>query len=237
MSALVWNEALRQAEDMAASWYNTGSRGTEETVEDTATLALHVLTSAGFGMSYPFRHGSQKPSDGHEMNYRDSLAICLMNIITFAIVPKKFLTLRWIPSRLRTLGQAVKEFQCYMDELLAHERNSRRTMPDTGNLVSAMLEASEQSQLSVGKDAGSKLSLADNEIFGNIFAYSLAGHETTANTVAAALVLLAANPEYQQWLAEEIDSVCSTSNPETWAYDTIFPKLQRCLAVMVSRSL
>lgn len=223
---------------MASSWYRMGSQGTKVTVEDTASLALHVLTSAGFGMSYPFRHGSQKPSDGHEMTYRDSLAICLENIITFAIVPKKFLTLRWLPSRLRTLGQAVKEFQCYMDELLAHERNSRRTTPGTGNLVSAMLEASEESQLSAGKDTGSKLSLADNEIFGNIFAYSLAGHETTANTVAAALVLLAANPQYQQWLAEEIDSACSpSSNPETWAYDKIFPRLQRCLAVMVSRSL
>ena len=212
-----------------------GSEGTKATVEDTATLALHVLTSAGFGMSYPFRHGSQKPSDGHEMTYRDSLAICLNNIITFAIIPKKFLTLRWLPSRLRTLGQAVKEFQCYMDELLAHERNSRRTTPGAENLVSVMLEA--ESQLSVGKKTGSKLSLADNEIFGNIFAYSFAGHETTANAVATALVLLAANPQYQQWLAEEIDSVCSTSsNPETWAYDTNFPRLQRCLAVMVSRS-
>lgn len=223
---------------MSSSWYRMGSRGTRTLVEDTATLTLHVLTSAGFGMSYPFSHGSQKPSDGHEMTYRHSLAICLSNIITFAIVPKKLLTLRWLPSRLRTLGQAVKEFQCYMDELLAHERTSRRTMPGNRNLVSAMLEASEESQLSVGKDTGSKLSLADNEIFGNIFAYSLAGHETTANTVAAALVLLAANPGYQQWLAEEIDSVCSTSsNPETWGYDTTFPKLQRCLAVMVSRFL
>ena len=220
---------------MASSWYRMGSEGTKATVEDTATLALHVLTSAGFGMSYPFRHGSQKPSDGHEMTYRDSLAICLNNIITFAIIPKKCLTLRWLPSRLRTLGQAVKEFQSYMDELLAHERNSRRTTPGTANLVSVMLEA--ESQLSEGKKTGSKLTLADNEIFGNIFAYSLAGYETTANTVATALVLLAANPQYQQWLAEEIDSVCSTSsNPETWAYDTTFPRLQRCLAVMVSRS-
>ena len=223
---------------MASSWYRMGPQGTKVTVEDTATLALHVLTSTSFGVSYPFRHGSQKPSDGHEMTYRDSLAICLKNIITFAIFPKKFLTLRWLPSRLRTVGQAVKEFQRYMDELLAHERNSRSTMSGTGNLVSAMLEASEESQQSVGKDTASKLSLADNEIFGNIFAFCLAGHETTANTVAAALVLLAANPEYQQWLAEEINSVCGTSsNPETWAYDKIFPKLQRCLAVMVSRSL
>ncbi|KAL8796096.1 MAG: hypothetical protein Q9195_001428 [Heterodermia aff. obscurata] len=233
VSALVWDEALRQAQDMAFSWYGMGAKGTRAIMEDTATLSLHVLTSAGFGKSYPFCHGSQKPSDGHEMTYRDSLAICLNNIITFAIVPKKFLTLRWLPSRLRTLGQAVKEFQCYMDELLANERKSHRTTPGSKNLVSAMLEASEESQLSAGKDTVSKLSLADNEIFGNIFAYSLAGHETTANTVAAALVLLAAKPEYQQWMAEEIDNVCSTSsNPETWAYDTTFPKLQRCLAVM-----
>lgn len=88
--------------------------------------------------------------------------------------------------------------------------------------VSAMLRASEESQPSISKAARSKLSLADNEVFGNIFAYSLAGHETTANTVAIALVLLAAYPEYQQWLTEEIVSVCRKSR--SWAYETIFPQ-------------
>lgn len=223
---------------MASWWFQKGSEGTKETVEDTATLALHVLTSAGFGMSFPFHHDAQTSTAGHKMTYRDSLSTCLKNIITFAIIPKKILRLKWLPSKLRTLGQAMQEFQRYMHETLAHERElvSGRTA-GSGNLVSAMLKASEESQQSGNKDAGSKVSLTDDEVFGNIFAYSLAGHETTANTVAIALVLLASHPNYQRWLAEEIGNVCSdSSQPETWDYDTIFPRLHRCLAVMVSRS-
>ena len=224
---------------MASSWARKGSKGTDETVEDTATLALHVLTSAGFGMSYPFRHATQTPTDGHKMTYRDSLSICLKNIVTFAILPKKVLRLQWLPSKLGILGQGMQEFERYMQETLTHERElvSGRAV-GSGNLVSAMLKASEESQQSGGKDAGLKISLTDDEVFGNIFAYSLAGHETTANTIAIALVLLASYPKYQGWLAEEIGNVCSdSSQPETWDYDTVFPRLQSCLAVMVSRSI
>lgn len=223
---------------MASSWHREGSKGTTATVDDTATLALHVLTSAGFGMSYPFDHDRHKPPDGHAMTYRDSLSLCLKNIITFAILPKQYLTKKWLPSKLRTLGQAVQEFQRYMEETLAHEKaliSDRK--PGSGNLISAMLRVSEESRLPGEKDAVSKLGLADEEIFGNIFAYSLAGLETTANTVATALVLLAANPKYQQWVAEEIDGVVGgISTSQVWDYDVTFPQLQRCLAVMVSRS-
>lgn len=67
----------------------------------------------------------------------------------------------------------------------------------------------------------------------NIFAYNLAGHETTANTVAYALVLLAAHPQYQDWVREEIMQVQDTLAGD---YNSIFPRLQRCLAVMVSQS-
>ena len=182
---------------MASSWLREGAEGTRETVDDTAILALHVLTGAGFGISYPFDHEAQRPSDGHTMTYRDSLSLCLKNIITFAILPKRVLMLRWAPRKLRVLGQAVQEFQRYMEEMLAHERAlmSNRTS-GTGNLVSALLRASEEMKQAGGEDASSRLGLTDEEIFGNIFIYSLAGHESTANTVASALVLLAAYPRY-----------------------------------------
>ena len=76
--------------------------------------------------------------------------------------------------------------------------------------------------------------LTDEEIFGNIFAFNLAGHETTANTLATSLVLLAANPECQAWLVEEVQHVLGNSGGmEDWKYDECFPNLKRCLAVMV----
>ncbi|KAL8767212.1 MAG: hypothetical protein Q9209_006217 [Squamulea sp. 1 TL-2023] len=229
-SSLVWEEARRQARDMVSSWFQQGPQGTTEVVADTATLALHVLTCAGFGESYSFGEGVSKVAPGHEMTYRDSLSLCLSNIITFAIIPKRYLSLSFFPTKLRKLGQAVHEFQRYMEEMLARERKlGAKPNSETPNLMSALVRASDEDIQAKEIGQTSKLGLTDEEIFGNIFAYNLAGHETTANTVAYALVLLAAYPEYQDWVREEITRV---QDQAIGGYDSNFPRLQRCLAVM-----
>ncbi|KAL9599042.1 MAG: hypothetical protein Q9219_004076 [cf. Caloplaca sp. 3 TL-2023] len=233
ISSLVWDEAQRQARDMLSSWLARGMTGTRETVADTATLALHVLTCAGFGASYSFDKGVREIARGHEMTYRDSLSICLSNIITFAIVPKKFLELSFMPRRLNKLGMAVREFQGYMDEMLARERKADAQQSKTANLMSALVRASDDDRRSKGLGHGpSKLGLSDEEIFGNIFAYNLAGHETTANSVACALTLLAAHPEYQNWVREELQQARRAAAGASKEYEEMFPQLHRCLAVM-----
>jgi len=52
-----------------------------------------------------------------------------------------------------------------------------------------------------------KLKLADDELIGNIFGLLLAGHETTAHTLAATLGLLAVHEDIQDSVYEEIISV------------------------------
>ena len=225
ISGKVWAETTTQVGEMAKTWVAAGQNGTQEVARDTATVALHVLTAVGFGLMYPFRGGlSEVHSDKrHTMSYKEALQICLGNIITFSILSKKTLQSHWMPKRLRRVGQAAAEFQDYMNDLLRTE-----TMKQEGeaNLMSALIHAQD-----VGNDkAVSKSSFTADEIFGNIFAFNLAGHETTANTIAGAIVLLAAFPKYQQWLAEEIDDVAPSLN----SYENSFPRLQRCLAVMVS---
>ncbi|KAL8949084.1 MAG: hypothetical protein Q9222_004774 [Ikaeria aurantiellina] len=212
---------------MVSSWSQRGPSGTTDTVPDTATLALHVLTSAGFGATYSFNEGVRTVAPGHAMTYRDSLSLCLSNIITFAILPKQYLSLSFMPRKLKRLGQAAREFQQYMEEMLAQERNTEsKPKSGTPNLMSALVRASDEDTHSKEIGQSSKLGLDDAEIFGNIFAYNLAGHETTANTVAFALVLLAAHPQYQDWVREEIKSTKEQD------YESAFPRLQRCLAVM-----
>lgn len=225
---------------MALSWAEQGAEGTKETVEDTATLALHVLTSVGFGLSYPFHHGVRDLPDGHSMTYRDALSLCLRNIITFAILPKKLLSSSFLPKKLRTLGVATREFQKYMEEMLSHERAmAGKREQGSDNLMGSLVRASEEAQKSTEVNDSLHLGLTDEEIFGNIFVFNLAGHETTANTLAVSLVLLAANPECQEWLAEEVHRVLGddSAGSESWKYEESFPKLQRCLAVMVWPSL
>ena len=232
---MVWNEALGQAQEMVQLWANHGKNGTRETVADTALVALHVLTSVGFGLSYPFHGGVRSLPSGHIMTYRDALSLCLRNIIIFAIFPKRLLSISFLPKRLRALGVATQEFQKYMEEMLSHERSvAAKRDNSTTNLMSSLLRASDEAKQSEHEKGQATLGLTDNEIYGNIFAFNLAGHETTANTIAYALVLLAAHPEYQDWLAEEVHQVLGFQNrSEKWAYGEAFPKLQRCLAVMV----
>ncbi|KAL8917237.1 MAG: hypothetical protein Q9208_008076 [Pyrenodesmia sp. 3 TL-2023] len=135
-----------------------------------------------------------------------------------------------MPKKLQRLGQAVREFQQYMDEMLARERSSASTeQSGTPNLMSALVRASDEASQSKDLGQDSKRGLTDEEIFGNIFAYNLAGHETTANTVAFALVLLAAQPRYQDWVREEIREAQAATKGD---YESMFPRLQRCLAVM-----
>jgi cytochrome P450 len=44
---------------------------------------------------------------------------------------------------------------------------------------------------------------------GNLFIYNVAGDNTTAYTICYAIYMLAAQPDVQNWLGEEIDSVFS----------------------------
>lgn len=232
-SSLVWKESLRQAQDMLTSWCEYGLKGVDTTVSDTMTLALHVLTSAGFGVSYTFKHGLASSPPGHTMSYRDSLAAILGNIVPVFLIPRRLYSLPFLPARLRHIGKAIGEFEAYMTEMVQKERSliSKRD-PGTDNLVSSLVRASDQA----GEHA-----LSDNEILGNIFIYNLAGHETTANTLAYTVMLLAINPRYQDWLHEELVHVLgphhlsAASGPaiEEWDYDKVFPQLTRCLATML----
>ena len=209
-----------------------------ETVPDTATIALHVLTSVGFGLSYPFHGGVRDLPAGHTMTYRDALALCLRNTFTFSIFSRKTLSRSFLPKKLRALGLAIKEFQTYMEEMLSRQQAvGEEHEHESINLMSALVRASEEARRTQDKSGSGRLGLTDDEIFGNIFAFNLAGHETTANTLAASLMLLAAHPECQEWLAEEIHQVLeSSTGTESWNYEAVFPKLQKCLAVMVSHA-
>lgn len=232
-SSVVWAEALRQAQDMLKSWTLDGVHGTFETVKDTETMTLHVLIHAASGASHSFDQGVQKLFKGHTMSYQESLSVCLHNIIAFNIIPKQYLSSKFLPREFRQVGQAVHEFESYMAEHLALERNQ-----DTGkhhgpvNLMGALVQASEDTNKSLSGKV-SKLGLTDREIFGNIFIYNLAGHETTGNAISMSLVLLAAHPHIQDWMAEEVHDVRNASlNTDTWEYEKAFPQFRRCLAVM-----
>ncbi|KAL9632197.1 MAG: hypothetical protein Q9164_005470 [Protoblastenia rupestris] len=226
-SGLVWKEAIRQAIDMQESWVDHSKDEVTSTNADTLTLALHVLTAAGFSQSYSFLSGPQTLPSGHKMSYRNALSGVLKNIVPIIVFNHEVLQKPYMPKSLQHVGQAVHEFKTYMTEMISRERQLiEKRDSDANNLISSLVRASEE-----GKAASN--SLDDQEIVGNLFIYNLAGHETTANTLAYAITLLSVNSVVQDWLHEEIVRVLGRdSTPDTWKYESNFPQLQRCLVTM-----
>ena len=116
--------------------------------------------------------------------------------------------------------------------------------PGSGSLVSNLVRASEarpevtggynEKTITAGRSNDLK-ALSVDEILGNIFVYNFAGHDTTATSLNYAVLLLVAHPEAQDWIAEELNFYLDNENSETWRYDAVFPKLKRCLAILVRR--
>lgn len=235
----MWSESLRQANDILQSWTSCGLDGAKYCAEDVRTLAINVLAFAGFQKSYPFM-GSQQ-ADTTTMTtpstYRNALAIILQNVLTLLVVPSQVFSLPFLPKKWAQVGWAKTAFKRYMLDQIADEKQLiLEGKPGSGTLVSNLVRASEESK-ALGKSSTGKghKPLSIDEILGNIFIFNFAGHDTTSISLAYAIFLLVAHPEVQEWISEEINFYLgSEPDPTKWQYETTFPKLQRCLAVLVS---
>lgn len=231
---LVWAESLAQTKDMLLAWTRYGQSGAQGTAQDTRTLSLDVLAATGFRKSYRFHSSTEPSSDANTArDYRESLKTVMDNSIFMMVAPPKLLSFPLVPEKWARIGQATNDFRLYMMDMFNEERRLlSEGKPGTGNLMTSLVRASDDRQKS-GSDGPQALTV--NEVLGNIFVINFAGHDTTANTLAYAVVLLAANPEVQDWVGEELETLLGDQSSETWNYELLFPRLKRCQAVLVSR--
>ncbi|MCJ1355077.1 MAG: hypothetical protein MMC33_005068 [Icmadophila ericetorum] len=231
-SALSWMESLAQAQAMSRIWLQKGSEGNRETAKDTATLAMNVLTAVAYGLPYPFHEESPKLTPGHTMTYKDAMATILGLYTMYLIIPISTMSSPWMPRFIQKLGLATKEFTTYNEEMFRNTRSSiLKGEPVVANLLSALVRASDNAHKTT--ISGRSQGLSEDEIYGNLFIYGLGGHETTANILTYTMCMMAAYPEWQEWVAEEIYHVTKDyPGPQAWKYEEIHPQLKRCLAVM-----
>lgn len=227
----VWHEALGQAKGMLDLWTDH-TRGTIQSAKDTRTLSLNVLAATGFRKSYEFSNSIQA-----DTSYRDALQTVLDNAILLMLVAPRFLRLPFMPSSWEKVGRAAAEFKTHMQIMLSEEtRLFEEGKAGSGTLMTSFVRAlgvHQKEEARTEKVQQVSKGLTVDEIFGNIFVINFAGHDTTANTLAFAMILLAAYPDIQEWVAEEVKKVADSSS-ETWAYEKVFEKLKRCRAVLVS---
>ncbi|KAH6670774.1 cytochrome P450 monooxygenase-like protein [Halenospora varia] len=233
-SGLVWCESMRQAVQMLQYWT---SHDKKSIPHDTARLALHVLTGAGFGMTYQFRGSLDVPGKGFRFTYRDALDIAMSDVILLMVVPKIVYSLPsgCLPEKLGKYKAAVDEFKRYLVDMVdAAKARAVLGEPAHPDLLNTLVQKSQEADQDLKSEAQGKNGLSDEEIYGNLFMFSFAGHETTANALAYSVYLFAAFPEMQEWVAEEVREVLAGQESiETLEYEVLFPRLKRCFAVML----
>ncbi|KAF8649590.1 hypothetical protein AX16_005681 [Volvariella volvacea WC 439] len=250
-NSLVWRESLSQAQGMLGKW-DTQMTGTHATVydfqEDVRSLTLNVISAAGFGVHLSFDKNTSKHevdsesvqdeffSDqyippGYQRNYRDALASLAHILIRVLIVTNIFSdkTLKKAPHFLRQYYEAKVDVGNYLHKLVSNERakvSNDAAHERRSNLLSMLIQEDDD-------DADKIKPFTDEEIIGNTFIFSIAGHETTAGTLHFALALLSLHPDKQAWLHRKIDEalVGQSDNPSEWPY-ALYDKLTGPLSVM-----
>ena len=229
----VWKESISQASSMIE--YQAKQDSINSIAADTRTISLHVMSGAIFGKSYPFRGASEKVSTDEASSYGKALKLILDCCILLFILGRHNLGSSWLPKSLRDLHQATLVFQGHMTEAFEVEKQNigqetRQKGRSDSNLMTALVRAAQDHDDEHSKQDG----LKEEEVYGNIFVFNFAGHDATANSLAIGICLLAARPTVQDWITEEINTVLGSTEPSASSYSSIFPRLPRCLAVVVS---
>ncbi|ORY68771.1 cytochrome P450 [Pseudomassariella vexata] len=248
-AALVFHESINQTQGLVSQWLGPDDKGnkTIKTIEhDTMALMLHIIGYIGFGLKllWPVeelppdidpklvKYSTLHPPAGHTMNFVDSLAKSLENIIILLIVP------RWILNRLpfkKTKEAAEAQNNCmgFMHEFLhdkiddVNQGNKEVGMDIMGQLV----------RTSYGEKAKGA-TLTDSEIIGNAFVMLVAGHETTANIMNFTLLELANNPPVQRALQKDLDNLFGDTDPQKWDYEScINPLMASLVAACMNETL
>jgi cytochrome P450 len=232
---LVWQQSLLQAQGMLEYWVE--KQPIDTLAQDTKVFTLNVLAAAIFNKVYPFE-ADAKPGSVTKDNpnaYRDSLGKILKYIIPIFVWGEKGLQAWWVPKSWKAAGAAVSTFRDYVAGLIQEEREMMlQGAQKNQHLVAALVRACENDALEHGRSpAGMRnMTLTEQEIISNLFVYAFAGNDTTAVALTSLLVHLAAFPETQEWIAEELQHYLVEDDASQWTYSTC-PKLKRCLAVVV----
>ncbi|KAK6858956.1 hypothetical protein PG995_004809 [Apiospora arundinis] len=247
ISTDVWKESTEQASSLIDALLSSQSSGpSTETVSGLRAVAINVLTRIAYGRHTPFALPSSSYVPSTDMSYIDAIALCTELLLAAAFIPSIVLNLPVMPQTLRRLGAALDRLPRLTRDMLDQER--RRDFPSAGagQMIAARSDSVPDTimrTLGKGSDVSSTSSgksyLTEDEIAGNLFIFTAAGFDTTSNTLGYAVTLLAAYPEWQNWVQAEIDTVLGSQQGVQWnevslpGYATAFPKLVRCLAVML----
>ena len=218
--------------------------------DDITRLTLNIFFGAGFGVHLPFKpshenttekanahnqfRDSATPPPGYNFTFRSVAEYIGSNLtsifLVVGILPK------WLSFILRpffrTPLKAYHNLGRYLHALITMSQEGES---DAHNLLTGLVRARREEQASVGIRLRYGAGLSDQEILGNLFMFTIAGHETSSTSLRFAFVLLAMRQDIQDWLYESIKEAVADEldDPAEWDYARLFPKLIAPLCVMV----
>jgi hypothetical protein len=210
--------------------------------EDVLELSLNVISDAGFGVKLPFKppiagaagdsnglfKDSNTPPAGYQFTFRGVMEY--MNRSMLSVFFANGVLPRWIPRGL--VPFLKKDFAAHEDLkkfLHALMEKAETAEDETHNLLERLVRSRREEQEVTNKR---NPWLSDSEVLGNVYIFSIAGHETTATTLRFALVLLAIHEDVQEILYKEIVEVLG-DRPYDSEYESAFPRLVTPLCIMV----
>ncbi|TFK72488.1 cytochrome P450 [Pluteus cervinus] len=200
----VWQETRNIYKDMIETegWSNVDTVSVSAVQNLTFKVALLVIGNCGFGFNF---HWSEPPTsaDG-TTSIQESLHTITDWYMLDIVLPKWFTKLP-VP-QFRRYRAAKNQLMNFMHAQIAGRRNMIQGGAQLRKDAFTIL-------VKANEDEEAKLRLGDDELVGNVFAMLLAGHETTAHTMAATLGLLAINQDIQDETYEEIVSVIGHRDP------------------------
>ncbi|KAJ4374838.1 hypothetical protein N0V83_001916 [Neocucurbitaria cava] len=243
---LVWKQSLTQAKGMLEYWTERSQEPIRSTADDTKVFTLNVLAAALFNKVYSFE-GHAERLEGRRVDdksyvYRASLSTILGSIIQIFILGEQGLKAWWTPKSWKAAAEAMATFRSYILDLMNEERSYlKQGNADHQHLVARLVYACEAEQ---GSDderldrpaddeiKSRKMNMTEEEIISNLFVYAFAGNDTTAIALTNLIIQLSANPQTQDWIAEELHHYLTSGDSESWSYDK-FNNLKRCGAVIM----
>lgn len=228
VSSLVWDEACSQANEMLDYFLEKPAGETNETIQGLRQIAIHVIGSAGYGQQTSWRSAmdASQPSDANMMTYVGALHQIINYLLQAALLPGWFFTLPGLPQWIRNIGTAKQRFPELTREILDKEREEAQKRSTTRKTLLSTLVALSDAE-------NSSTALTEEQISGNLFLFTVAGYDTTANSLAYGISLLACSPQWQDWLFSEMANASScSSEPVPHSYE-LFPHLLRTRAFLL----
>ncbi|KAM7212893.1 Cytochrome P450 [Rhypophila decipiens] len=217
----VWGSTMEQTSQMVdflldsrldgVQGVGENSKGvSDQNLECVRSVAKNVLGQVGYGESRPFQlRGLPRDQEAAaKMTYVDAVGLCGELIIVCVVLSSWLLKMSFMPNILQILEITIDKLPNLCKDMIEEHM---------------LIRMSDDSKMGreTSKETGG-LYLTEDEIMGNLFVFTAAGYDTTANTLG-----------YAVWMQEEIDSVLGQPGADIQDYASLYPKLPRCLAIML----